>query len=137
MTSFTPIVSVEDLSTYLNDSTLDATRAALLIEQSQKLCATIVNPLPDDASIIVMRVAGRAYVTITSARQAQAAAASMPYGATQGGLGGVWLSRADKADLRRMASGSNAFSINMLGPDYSVAMPPWDINTTDPQAASS
>ena len=44
--------------------------------------------LPVGADVVVKRVAGRAYVTITSPRQNQLAAAGSPFGAA-GGTGGV------------------------------------------------
>jgi hypothetical protein len=42
-------------------------------------------------------------------------------------LGGVWLSRADVADLRRLNGGGGAFTIDLLPSDYvlPVCYPSW------------
>jgi hypothetical protein len=120
---FTPLVSAEELGTYLNDSSIDPDRAAMLIEDAQLLCQSVVSPLPEGANIVIRRVAARAYVTITSARSQQLAAANAPFGVAQTGTGGLWLSRADEADLRRLAGGGGAFSIDLLPVGYTLPAP--------------
>lgn len=118
MTGFSPIVTTTDLGTYLSDSTINVPRAALFIEQAQILCQSVVNPLPDGAEIVVMRMAGRAYETVTQSRYAQAAAAGMPFGANPAATGEVRLFPSDEADLRRLAGGGGAFSIDLLPSGY-------------------
>lgn len=119
-----PIVDPSDLSTYLNDPSILAdsvatARAASFIADAQILCESIISPLPPAASVVVKRVAARGYVTVTSPRQQQLNAAGAPFGATGTGMGGVWLSRADKADLRRLGGGGGAFTIDVLPPGVS------------------
>ena len=118
-----PVITSEDLGTYLNDPSIDVGRAAFLIDQAQTLCESIVTPLPAIASVVVTRVAARAYVTIQSTRQQQLAAAGSPYGAVPSS-GGVYLTQYDEADLRRGSGGGGAFSINLLPADY-VAPGSW------------
>lgn len=125
-----PIVDPTDLGTYLNDSTINSERAELMIGQAQALCETIVTPLTAAAAVVVMRVAARGYTTAAQSRaNAQMAAAGSPF--QSGPAGGVYLTRYDKSDLRRTASGSNAYSISMLPASYSPTLPPWDVSSED------
>jgi hypothetical protein len=131
--SSNPIVDPSDLAVYLNDPGIDESRATMAIDDAQTLCETIVAaPLPDAAAVVVKRVAGRAYVTTLSPRQAVAAAAGGQFMGQQ--AGGVYLTRGDRADLRRIAGGSSsgAFTVNMLPSDYGAVLPPWDFNAIDP-----
>lgn len=109
-----PLVTPDDLGVYLNDSGINVGRASAMITDAQTLCETIVSPLPTAASVVVKRVAARAYVTTTTTKGAQIAAAGSPFVGTVGSAGGVWLTRADKADLRRLAGSGGAFSIDPL-----------------------
>lgn len=123
-----PLIAAEDLGTYLNDPAIDEERADFLIAQAQTLCESIITPLPVTAAVVVTRVAGRAYVTITSPRQQQLAQAGSPYSAQPGGTGAVRLMKEDVADLRRLGSSGGAFSIDTLPADYAVIVPWWDAN---------
>jgi hypothetical protein len=58
-------ISPEDLGTYLG-ATVDIDRAQFLIDQATDLCSSIVDPLPDAASSVVLDVAARAYANPTS-----------------------------------------------------------------------
>lgn len=121
-----PIIDSADLATYLNDSRIDTARANAMIGDAQALCETVVFPLPAAASVVVKRVAGRAYVSVTSPRQAQLADAGSPFGGTPGGMGGVYLTQSDRRDLRSAAGGGGAFSIDVLPSAYATALPWWD-----------
>lgn len=118
-------VTTDDLKTYLNDPALDTERAQKMIDRTLALCVTVVSPLTDAADVVVERVAARAYVTTTSSRAAQIAAAGGTMGTVPAGSGGVWLSRQDRADLRRSAGGSNAYTIDTLPADYAASLPWW------------
>lgn len=120
----TNLITSDDLALYLQDAKLDAARATAMITDAQILCESIVSPLPATAAVVVKRVAARAYVTVTSSRQAQAAAAGSPFGGAPGGYGGVRLLDEDVADLRRLAGGGSAFSIDLLPAGY-VAPRSW------------
>lgn len=123
-----PIVTPDDLGTYLNDSGINIDRASALIADAQSLCEDVVSPLPASAAVVVKRVAGRAYTSITSPRAAQAAAAGSPFGAVGTGSGGVYLTKWDVKDLRRAAGTSAAFSIDQLPSTYATPsdLPYWD-----------
>jgi hypothetical protein len=119
-----PVIEPDELGTYLADPGINTARAEQLIEQAQTLCESIIDPLPPAGAAIVMRVAGRAYTSILSPRQQQMAAAGgmVPVG-TFGG--GVYLSQYDIADLRRLAGGGGAFSIDLLPAGYTAPLPPY------------
>lgn len=117
--------SPDDLGLYMNDTDIYQDRAQYLIWQAEKLCLSVVNPLPAAADVIVVRVAARAYVTITSQRAVQAGQKDNPY-APPPSAGGVYLTKADKADLRRLQGGGGGFSINMLANYCPPVLPPWD-----------
>ena len=123
-----PLVYPDDLGTYLNDPNINTDRATEMIADAQTLCETILTPLPATAAVVVKRVAARGYVTTTTTRAAQIQGAGSPFaGGVAPVTGGVFLTRLDKADLRRMAGGGGAFSIDLLGPDYvTPCLPPWD-----------
>lgn len=125
-----PLITPADLGLYLSDQSIDPDRAAMFIADAQTLCESIVSPLPDAASVIVKRVAGRAYVSTLSARAAQQAAAGSPFGAGSSMGGGVWLSDSDLIDLRRLSgAGGGAFSIDILPVGYAPILPPWEQGT--------
>lgn len=126
-----PLVDADDLAVYLNDSSLNPDRAEAMIADAQTLCESVLSPLPAAAAVIVKRVAARGYVTTTSTRNAQVAAAGSPFGSTPGGLGGVWLSRSDRADLRRLAGGGGSFNIDILPVDYVAPSQHWSDPTGD------
>lgn len=124
------MITPDDLGVYLKDPSIDTVRATEMIADAQTLCESILNPLPTTASVVVKRVAGRGYVTTTSARQSQVAGAGSPFGAQPGGMGGIHLYAEDIADLRRLAGGGGAFSIDMLPAGYtppvSYTLDDWD-----------
>lgn len=127
-----PLVYPDDLGTYLNDPNINTDRATAMIADAQTLCETILSPLPPAASVVVKRVAARAYVSTTTSRAAQIAGGG---GAFAGGAlpvtGGVILTRIDKADLRRIAGGGGAFTIDLLAADFTPDLPPWDQGDLD------
>jgi hypothetical protein len=123
-----PIVSVPDLATYLNDPTIDSARAEAMINDAQALAETVVSPLPAAASVIVKRIAARAYVSTMTTRTSQMIAAGSQIGAMPLGMGGIYLTRGDRADLRRLTGGGAAFTINPLPAGYALDVPPWDFN---------
>lgn len=120
-------VAPADLSTYLGVD-LDATRAQYLIDQATTLCQSIVTPLPAGADAVVLDVAARAFVNPSNASSQGAGPFQVAYGPTAGGL---WLTRQNKATLRRLAGGSTAFSIdptpaNVLDGTVTQGLPFWD-----------
>lgn len=130
-----PLVTATDLGVLLSDPTINQSRAEYLLDRAQTLCESIISPLPDAAAVIVERVAARAYVTMTAARQVQLEMADAAYGTQTGSVGGVYLTDADRADLRRLSGGGGAFNIDLLPAGYTVPVADfavldasWDVN---------
>ena len=121
-------VTPTDLGTYLN-ATIDTERAQLLIGLATELCKSIVvnadGTLPDGADAVVLDVACRAYANPANA-QSQTVG---PYNASFGPVGGgLWLTRQNKATLRRLAGSGGAFSIDTLPATAGTGLPWWEIN---------
>lgn len=112
----TPIALPTDLATYLADPNIDVTRAAQILGLAQALCETIWSPLGSTAQGIVLAVAARAYTNVTSANSVALGTGHIAYGApgTNQGVGGLYLSRSDKATLRRLAGRGGGFSTSVL-----------------------
>lgn len=98
-----------ELATYLG-SGVDQARADMLLSLAVDQCSAVVTPLPDEATAVVLSATARAYTN--------------PAGVTQEGAGpfqvtrpsaGVYLTRAERSTLRRLAGGGNAFSIDLAG----------------------
>ncbi|HEU5026586.1 MAG TPA: hypothetical protein VFV01_16845 [Spirillospora sp.] len=119
-------VTPTDLGTYLG-VTIDPgdDRAMLLIDLATQLCESIVNPLPDGADAVVLDVVSRAFTNPTNAHQQTTGPFSASYGTVAGGL---WLTRANKATLRRLAGSGGAFTID-VAPVTAPAVPWWEVNT--------
>lgn len=109
-----PIASVDELSTYLGLGTgaaedIDTDRATLILQLAHDKCEAVVSPVPDAAKGVELDVSARAY-TNPSAETSQAPG---PYGIIRNTLiGGLWLTKANIADLRRFAGASSAFTID-------------------------
>jgi hypothetical protein len=116
-------VTPTDLGTYLGVAVDDA-RAQLVIDLATQLCQSVVTPLPVGAEAVILDVAVRGYANPTSV-PAQAAG---PF-SVGGASGGVWLTRANKATLRRLAGSGGAFTIDTLPETAGAGLPPWEINT--------
>lgn len=107
----TPIAVPSDLQTYLGLSTIDSARATLILKLAQDKCEAIVNPLPTTAQGVVLDIAARAF----SNPQNVASQNVGPFGANYGAVsGGLWLTKANRAELRRLAGGSSAFSADTM-----------------------
>jgi hypothetical protein len=117
-------VSPADLGTYLSTS-VDDDRAQLLLDLAQQLCESIVKPLPDGADAVVLDVAARSYSNPANVTQEAAGPFSANFGPVGGGL---WLTRQNKATLRRLAGSGGAFSIDTMPATAGANLPPWEIN---------
>lgn len=120
-------VTTGDLSLYLGAAVDDA-RGQFMLNQATALCESVVSPLPDAASVVVLSAAARAY--------------SNPQGVTSETVGpfsvqrpwaGVYLTKSERATLRRMSTGSSgAFSVDPTpadaGPGRTWAQLPEDPN---------
>lgn len=118
----------EDLGTYLG-TTIDDTRAQLLIDMATKLCESIVSPLPDAADAVVLDVVTRAYTNPGMASQQGAGSFTVAYA---GGNGGLWLTRQNKTTLRRLAGQGGAFTIDTMPATAGQSLPWWDVAASGP-----
>lgn len=111
-----PIAQPSDLQSFLGASNIDNSRATLLIQLAQNECATIVSPLPATAIGVVLDVAARAYGNPQGVQSQHLGTASVSYGNQQygGALGGIFLTRGNKATLRRLAGSGGAYSVDTL-----------------------
>ena len=126
----TQIATTTDLSTYLGVE-VDPIRADLILRLAQELCETVVSPAPASALGVILEVAGRAYSNVNSATQLGMGSAYASFGqAGSGGVGGLYLSRANKATLRRMSGSGGAFSVDPTPVDAGEGLPVWDQNAT-------
>jgi hypothetical protein len=115
-------VTATDLGTYLG-ATVDDTRATLILSNATALCESIVTPLPADSDAVVLDVAARAYGNPSNVTQQSVGPYSANYGPVAGGL---WLTRANKATLRRLAGGGGAFTIDTTPAGAGTNLPIWD-----------
>ena len=111
-----PVIQASDLATYLVITNIDVNRAVFIIAQAQALCESIVNPLPTGASAVVLDVAARAFVNPQQIQEGKLGTADLKFGQTQGGgnIGGLYLSRANKANLRNLAGRGGAFGMDQM-----------------------
>lgn len=95
-------------------STGDSDRGDFLIAQAETLGESVVSPLPAGAETVVLSAAARAYAN----PQGVTAEALGPYSVSRP-MAGVYLTKAERATLRRMAGGGSAFSVDLIA-DYST-----------------
>jgi hypothetical protein len=104
-----PLPSVSDLETFLGVTSVDASRGLMMLTGAYNLCLSVANPLPTSAEIVVLAIAARAFSNpegITSETVG-------PY-SVQRASGGLYLTKGDRATLRRLNGGAAAFSIDTL-----------------------
>jgi hypothetical protein len=101
--------TAEQLGLYLDLSEINGARADLLIEQAVALCETVVKPLPDGATAVVLSVAGRAYVNPQQVSYETIGPMSVQ---RPSGSGGLYLTKADKSALKSLAGRGGAFTVD-------------------------
>lgn len=104
----TPIAQPSDLGTFLDIPDIDETRATLILQMAQDLCESIVSPVPTTAMVVVLTVASRSW----SNPEGNTAETAGPFTVTRALA--MYLTKSDKATLRRLSGGSGAFSIDTL-----------------------
>ena len=123
-------VTSSDLDTFLNlDSTINAARADLLIELATDMCVSYIDPVPDGAKRIILSAAGRAYSNPDGVEAHTIGPELVTYGTT---LGGLYLTKAEIADLKRMGGVGGAFSVDPTPDDAFSSIYPWDENIWGP-----
>ncbi|MET8378058.1 hypothetical protein [Streptomyces microflavus] len=121
-----PFVSptAEQLGMYLGLPEIDGDRADLLIQQAVALAQSVVRPLPDDASAVVLSVAGRAYVNPQQVSYETIGPMSVQ---RPTGSGGLYLTKADKAALKSLAGRGGAFTVDPT-PATADPSPTWPLD---------
>ncbi|MGH3584916.1 MAG: hypothetical protein ACRDQ0_01215 [Pseudonocardia sp.] len=113
--------TAEQLGMYLGLDEIDGGRADLLIQQAVSLAQSVVRPLPDDASAVVLSVAGRAY---TNPQQISYETIGPMSVQRPTGSGGLYLTKADKAALKSLAGRGGAFTVDPT-PETADPSPTW------------
>ncbi|MFE1321595.1 hypothetical protein [Kitasatospora phosalacinea] len=101
--------TAEQLALLLDLQEINGNRADLLIEQAVALCETVVKPLPDQATAVVLSAAARAYTNPQSITYETIGPMSVQ---RPQGSGGLYLTKADKAALKAAAGRGGAFTID-------------------------
>lgn len=96
-----------DLSLYLGVDSIDSARADFLIAQAESLARTVLTTLPDGAATVVLSAAARGYANPLGVTQETVGVYSVSRP-----MGGVYLTKSERATLRRLAGGSAAFTID-------------------------
>ncbi|MET9728676.1 hypothetical protein [Streptomyces zaomyceticus] len=120
--AFTP-PTAEDLALYLGLAEIQGDRADLLIGQAVALAESVVKPLPDQATAVVLSVAGRAYVNPQQVTYETIGPQSVQRPA---GSGGLYLTKADKAALKALAGRGGAFTVDPTPADATPS-PTWPV----------
>lgn len=116
--------TAEQLGMYLGMAEIDGDRADLLIQQAVALAQSVVRPLPDDASAVVLSVAGRAYVNPQQVSYETIGPMSVQ---RPTGSGGLYLTKADKAALKSLAGRGGAFTVDPT-PASADPSPTWPLD---------
>ncbi|AJP04787.1 hypothetical protein TU94_28420 [Streptomyces cyaneogriseus subsp. noncyanogenus] len=116
--------TAEQLALYLGLGEIDGPRADLLIGQAIALCETVVKPLPDQATAVVLSVAGRAYVNPQQVSYETIGPMSVQ---RPQGSGGLYLTKADKTALKSLAGRGGAFTVDPT-PAKADPSPTWPVD---------
>ena len=101
--------TAEQLALYLDLPEINGARADLLIQQAVALCETVVKPLPDQATAVVLSVAGRGYVNPQQVSYETIGPMSVQ---RPQGSGGMYLTKADRTALKSLAGRGGAFTVD-------------------------
>lgn len=101
--------TAEQLGLYLDLTEINGDRADLLITQAVALCETVVKPLPDQATAVVLSVAGRGYVNPQAVSYETIGPMSVQ---RPQGSGGLYLTKADRTALKSLAGRGGAFTVD-------------------------
>ncbi|MET7795645.1 hypothetical protein [Streptomyces decoyicus] len=118
--------TAEQLGLYLGLDEIQGDRADLLIAQAVALAESVVKPLPDQATAIVLSAAGRAYVNPQQVSYETIGPMSVQ---RPSGSGGLYLTKADKAALKSLAGRGGAFTVDPT-PETADPSPTWPLDDT-------
>ncbi|MGY1439531.1 hypothetical protein [Streptomyces reniochalinae] len=114
-----------ELALYLGLGEIEEARVELLIRQAVALCETVVRPLPEQATAVVLSVAGRAYINPTQVSYETIGPMSVQ---RPTGSGGLYLTKADKAALKSLSGRGGAFTVDPT-PETADPSPTWPIDS--------
>jgi len=100
-------VAAEDLRVYLGLDSIDEARADLMLSQAILLAESIVKPLPDAASAVVLAVAGRAYANPQGVAYETVGPISV-----QRPQAGLYMTKDERRTLQRLAGRGGAFTVD-------------------------
>ncbi|MFE0647501.1 hypothetical protein ACFVZH_02770 [Streptomyces sp. NPDC059534] len=120
--------TAEELALYLGLAEIQGERADLLIAQAVALAESVVKPLPDQATAVVLSVAGRAYTNPQQVTYETIGPQSIQRPA---GSGGLYLGKADKAALKALAGRGGAFTVDPTPADADPS-PTWPVDVRYP-----
>ena len=121
--SFVP-PTAEELGLYLDLEEINGDRADFLIGKAASLCETVVKPLPEGASTVVLSVAGRAYLNPGQVTYETIGPMSVQ---RPSGSGGIYLTKADRTALKAAAGRGGAFTVDPT-PATADPSPTWPID---------
>ncbi|MER7623947.1 hypothetical protein [Streptomyces sp. NPDC126503] len=113
--------TAEELALYLGLAEIQGARADLLIGQAVALAESVVKPLPEQATAVVLSVAGRAYVNPQQVTYETIGPQTVQRPA---GSGGLYLTKSDKAALKALAGRGGAFTVDPT-PAGATPAPTW------------
>lgn len=104
------IATTTDLDTFLGlGDSIDTARAQLLLDLVEDDAASVTTPLPATARGVILTAAARAYANPAGTASETVGSVSTTYGTG----GGMYLTRAERRTLRRLAGiGAGAFTID-------------------------
>lgn len=131
-----PLAIPAQLGVYLGRTDLDESRAGLILQLAHDRLEMYVAPVPAAALGIELAVAARAINNVTSAHQAGIGSAQVSYGAPNSstGIGGLYVSKSEIRDLRRLSGRTGAFSIDLLPATVPPTVAPV-VSNIDPDGA--
>jgi len=118
--------TAEQLGLFLDLDEIKGDRADFLIGKAVELCQTVVKPLPDEASTVVLSVAGRAYLNPGQVTYETIGPASVQ---RPTGSGGIYLTKADRTALKSASGRGGAFTVDPT-PDAADPSPTWPVDGT-------
>ncbi|WP_262403452.1 hypothetical protein [Actinomadura sp. CNU-125] len=124
-------VDADELRVYLGLPDIDQDRAELMLAQATLLAESIVTPLPDAASAVVLAVAGRAYANPQGVAYETVGPVSV-----QRPQAGLYMTRDERRTLQRLAGRGGAFTVDPTPADAdpSASWPrDWDLDGDDPR----
>lgn len=116
--------TAEDLGLYLGLDTVEGARADLLIRQAINLCLSVVAPLPDAATAVVLSASARAYTNPQGTTYETVGPMSVQRPSSSGGL---YLTKAEKSALKSMAGRGGAFTVDPT-PATADPSPSWPLD---------